>query len=148
MNWISTILLIMVALAQRSYGQSTTQTWLYPHRWEHRLLLIFTPYRTHPMCQAQLTQENTHTLGYKERDLQTFVLTPTGGTAPTQTLPQEAALAFYERYQVSEAAFAVLLIGKDGGEKLRHTQKLLDVDLLFATIDGMPMRRREMQSKP
>lgn len=40
-------------------------------------------------------------------------------------------------------AFAVVLIGKDGGEKLRRSAPLA-TDELFAVVDAMPMRRAEM----
>ncbi len=38
-----------------------------------------------------------------------------------------------------------ILIGKDGGEKARQTGTL-DLDKWFVLIDGMPMRRREIQN--
>ena len=43
----------------------------------------------------------------------------------------------------ADTAFEVILIGLDGGEKLRQT-KVLETDKLFAIIDGMPMRRSEI----
>jgi len=41
-------------------------------------------------------------------------------------------------------AFSVVLIGKDGGEKLRRDSFLTTRDL-FAIVDAMPMRRAEME---
>ena len=40
--------------------------------------------------------------------------------------------------------FEIVLIGKDGGVKLR-SKTPLDVETLYAVIDAMPMRRREMR---
>ena len=48
------------------------------------------------------------------------------------------------RYGVAPDAFAVLLIGKDGGVKLRSARPL-DAETLFETIDAMPMRQAEMR---
>jgi len=42
--------------------------------------------------------------------------------------------------------FTVILLGKDGGEKLR-SHKLLTMEQLNNLIDSMPMRRQEMQSR-
>lgn len=42
------------------------------------------------------------------------------------------------------AGFSVVLIGKDGGEKLRRTTPLPPADL-FALVDAMPMRQAEMR---
>lgn len=39
--------------------------------------------------------------------------------------------------------FAVLLVGKDGGEKHRWTTPVLMKEI-FGLVDAMPMRRREM----
>lgn len=51
-----------------------------------------------------------------------------------------------ERLQVSAGRFAVVLVGKDGGVKQRWTEPV-DAGEIFATIDAMPMRQREMRSK-
>jgi len=40
--------------------------------------------------------------------------------------------------------FSIVLIGKDGGEKLRRTKPLTPAEL-FALVDAMPMRRAEMR---
>ncbi|MDI1249127.1 MAG: DUF4174 domain-containing protein [Lacunisphaera sp.] len=44
------------------------------------------------------------------------------------------------------AAFSVVLIGKDGGEKLRQTTPLAPADL-FALVDAMPMRQAEIRER-
>jgi hypothetical protein len=45
------------------------------------------------------------------------------------------------------AAFSVVLIGKDGGEKLRQGTPLAPAEL-FALVDAMPMRQAEMRERP
>ncbi len=47
---------------------------------------------------------------------------------------------------VEPSGFAVVLIGKDGGVKRKET-KPIDPNVLFETIDTMPMRRQEMRTK-
>lgn len=42
-------------------------------------------------------------------------------------------------------AFAVILIGKDGGEKFR-SEKIVQPKQLFSIIDAMPMRKREVKN--
>ncbi|GGB82146.1 DUF4174 domain-containing protein [Dyadobacter sediminis] len=44
-------------------------------------------------------------------------------------------------------AFTFILIGRDGGEKLRSAE-IVKTDKLFGLIDAMPMRRREMKKEP
>ncbi|MEM9691741.1 MAG: DUF4174 domain-containing protein [Myxococcota bacterium] len=54
--------------------------------------------------------------------------------------------AFRAHYRVIEppADFTAVLVGKDGGEKAR-TEDELPLSALFALIDSMPMRKREMR---
>ena len=53
----------------------------------------------------------------------------------------------WDRYAIGDNAFSVLLIGKDGGEKLR-VNEVPDLQTIYAVIDGMPMRSREMGADP
>ena len=57
--------------------------------------------------------------------------------------------ATFTRYKALYTPFLFILIGKDGGEKLRSSQ-VVTTRQLFGLIDQMPMRRSEMkkQQKP
>jgi len=41
----------------------------------------------------------------------------------------------------------LVLIGKDGGVKARHSEGVFELARVFDLIDGMPMRRVEMQPR-
>ena len=43
-----------------------------------------------------------------------------------------------------ESGYSLLLVGKDGGEKRRELLPV-SVHKIYAQIDGMPMRQREMR---
>jgi len=60
--------------------------------------------------------------------------------------PAEQAAA-RRRFHIHPDDFTVILIGKDGGEKLRSHQPV-SLDTLRSTIDAMPMRQEEMRSQP
>ena len=49
-------------------------------------------------------------------------------------------------YNCSSASFCVVLLGKDGGEKLRSTRPLTSQELI-TVIDGMPGRQEEMRQQ-
>ena len=53
---------------------------------------------------------------------------------------------FVIQTQFGAKSFSVVLIGKDGGEKLRRTTPL-SPDELFAIVDAMPMRRAGMRER-
>ena len=54
---------------------------------------------------------------------------------------------FVIQTRLDAKTFSVVLIGKDGGEKLRRTTPLTTEEL-FALVDAMPMRRADMHEKP
>ena len=53
---------------------------------------------------------------------------------------------FVVQIQFGTKSFSVVLIGKDGGEKLRRATPLSPEEL-FAIVDARPMRRAEMRGQ-
>ncbi len=76
--------------------------------------------------------------GLKERDIKIH-----------EVLGLKANEAVFKKYKVSAQDFTFVLVGKDGGEKLRSNCPIT-LQKLYATIDAMPMRKAEMkqQGKP
>ena len=68
-------------------------------------------------------------------------------TLDKQPVSLAYASTLRQQFGLSSDQFAVLLLGKDGGEKFR-SYRLPDLDQIFALIDGMPMRQDEMQQNP
>ncbi len=103
------------------------------YRWKFRVLLVFAP-RADATALAEQRRfiENKKT-GFQDRDL--VVLELTNGAK---------AEALRQQFSVKPEVFAVILIGKDGGEKLRQTKPVAPGEL-FDLIDSMPMRQREMR---
>ena len=116
------------------------------HRWKDRLLLVLTNNINDTVYQEQLIAFQQEEQGMKERQLIVYHITPnkfcTGmnGDGPWQ------ASALYRSYKQTDGPFEIVLIGLDGGVKWRQTE-LLPCDKLFSIIDGMPMRRAEIQNK-
>ena len=90
------------------------------HRWQHRVLVVDTPFPDAAEYRRQWSVLEMAAAGLKERDL--IVVTQAGPT------------------------FRVRLVGKDGGVKLDQAEPV-EVPALFALIDAMPMRRAEMNSR-
>lgn len=68
-----------------------------------------------------------------------------GDAAGEPATPEEAAAARGD-FGVEDGRFAAVLVGRDGGVKFRSGEPVPATDL-FARIDTMPMRRREMREK-
>ena len=59
-------------------------------------------------------------------------------------LQRDDAHTMRDRFEVGQNEFQVILIGKDGTEKIR-SDEAISSDYLFEAIDAMPMRRLEMK---
>ncbi len=101
----------------------------------HRKILLFAPDADHPLLKAQNIALENDPDGLKERDLKIEVI-----------LYDEKNAQTFRKFKVSDKNFAFILIGKDGGEKLR-SDEIVSLQKLYATIDPRPMRRSEMRSK-
>ena len=110
-----------------------------------RPLLIFAPNAEDSQLKLQLSLLQEHASDIKERDLVPVALTYSGESATETHFAKAEADAARRRLHVSPGKFAVILLGKDGGEKLRSSQPL-DMQKLITTIDAMPMRQDEMRS--
>ncbi len=110
----------------------------------YRPLLLFARSPDDPSLLAQMTRLKDSAAGLHERDI-LVIAVPYNTPSPTQTslTPADATEA-RRRFHVAPTDFTAILIGKDGGEKLRST-KPLSFNKLRDTVDAMPMRRDEMQ---
>lgn len=100
---------------------------------DKRQLLLFTQNKDTGLAEKQLAIWTEAQAEMQERDVIITVITGNE--------------LLYKKYKVdSQTDFTVILLGKDGIEKLR-TQNLLTANKLFALIDAMPMRRQEMRKK-
>ncbi|MGI4750815.1 MAG: DUF4174 domain-containing protein [Janthinobacterium lividum] len=75
----------------------------------------------------------TDVTGLNERDIQVH-----------EIVGSKSHQALFKKYKASTQNFTFILIGKDGGEKLRSTQPI-SKEKLYRTIDDMPMRKSEMK---
>lgn len=115
------------------------------HQWTHRLLLVFAPSDGHPDLTEQRQRATGFVEGFRDRDL-LFVSVLEEGASRVGDRAMDAASAatVRERFGIEPGAFAVVLVGKDGTEK-RRSDRPVPIEDLFAQIDQMPMRQREMR---
>lgn len=116
------------------------------YRWNRRLVVVFAPLKTHPNLVVQRQRLKAAAAGLEEREI--TVIEAVQNTAYLDGRPtfELDARTLRAEHGVSVVEFAVLLIGKDGGEKLRRDAPVT-ADTLFDTIDAMPMRQQEMRQK-
>lgn len=106
-------------------------------RWKNRLLII-------SGATAELVKQlDAEKAGISERDLQVFILSGKG-TSQHPTKPELAA-EFTQRLKPNPESPKIYLIGKDGRTTLEWELEDFSFKKLYASIDAMPMRQREMR---
>jgi len=142
-------LMLIVLVASTALGSATAvAAELSDYRWERRPLLLFAPTDSDPRVVETLGRIEASRCDFVSRDMVVgLVLTEGNSTLDGQVINADESQRLVNQYAIGENAFSVLLIGKDGGEKLRVTE-VPDLQAIYAVIDGMPMRSREMGADP
>jgi hypothetical protein len=117
-----------------------------------RRLLLFTPSVGDVPFKTQMEWLRSSRPDLRERDLEVVLVVGGGGGDERPVnfkddlfvlLDRPAEREQRRRFHVAPGQFTVLLIGKDGGEKLRRGTPI-SIGTLDALIDAMPMRQQEM----
>lgn len=117
------------------------------YRWKNRLLIVCADKpETLRMAEYRAAWAGREA-GVAERDMVVFHLYASGpGQVAGEALCPEAAAGLRRELKVPPEGFQMLLIGKDGGVKLRSGKPVPPAEV-FSLIDGMPMRREEMRRR-
>jgi hypothetical protein len=92
----------------------------------------------------QIEQERAE---IKDRDIVILHLISQGRSfLGEQPISEKSARDIRQRFQPNSEVMTVVLVGKDGTEKVRKTG-LVDITSFFPIIDAMPMRQREMRQQ-
>lgn len=117
------------------------------YQWKNRLLLLFSPSPENPAYQALVRELQEQASGVRERDLLVVhVLEPGKSFMNSQEISPAEGRALRQRFGIGPGAFKVVLVGKDGGVKLKRADRVALGDI-FGLIDAMPMRQQEMQKQ-
>jgi hypothetical protein len=116
--------------------------------WTNRPLLLFAPTDSDPRFVETMNRIAASRCDVVDRDIVIGVVVTEGTSSlDGQAIGADQSQRLRDRYAIDEEAFTVVLIGKDGTEKLR-VEQIPDLGTIFAVIDGMPMRNREAVGGP
>jgi len=117
------------------------------YRWENRLLLVFAPSDSNAGYVSLNRALDERDVELKDRDLVVFRVFESGPSRRgEEPLSSADAEALRRRFEVRNGGLTVILIGKDGAVKMTRESGVA-LQEIFALIDSMPMRRREMREK-
>lgn len=110
-------------------------------------MLIFAGSKQSVLYQQQLAEFASADKEFRDRDLIILHLFSDGNSfSENQEISARDAKRLRNEFNIEKSQFTIILMGKDGTEKLRE-EELLSTDRLFNVIDAMPMRQREMKQK-
>lgn len=129
-----------------SLASATTALAISELRWTYRPVLIFAPALDDARIRQQTVALARDRGALAARSM--VVITIVAGTVSAEGGPRSklSAASLRSRFGVGPSEFRIILVGKDGGEKLSSGAPVT-ADRLFATIDAMPMRRQEMRDR-
>jgi hypothetical protein len=105
-------------------------------RWNNRVLLLFAPNLNDDRLTQQKQALDNQASGVQERDMKVFAVAS----------HSQADEQLRNKFHVKPDSFAVVLVGKDGSQKLKRSEPV-DPQTIFGLIDSMPMRKNEMRQR-
>ena len=116
-------------------------------QWKNRLLLIFAPDDNDSLFKKLQSEIIAQEAEVEDRDMIVFELLELGSSRMNRALLDQSKVDSIRRhFSVPQRSFRVILIGKDGGIKLKRDDQI-DLETIFELIDSMPMRKDEIRQK-
>lgn len=117
------------------------------HQWNDRLVIILVQDQSNQILKNQISELKKSVDGLEDRQIIVYQSQPGKYQKGLGNGNKwEASGEIYKRLKETDSEFEIVLIGLDGGIKLRK-RELLKCEELFGVIDQMPMRRSEMNGK-
>ncbi len=134
------IFYLVLIYSMQSYGQEIEK-----NQWKNRVLIILTNDTKNAEYNKQLREFDRELLNFNERKLIVYRVTPASYSIGLKPSVKSISSKLYKNYKKTKSGFEVILIGLDGGTKLRK-DSLLTKQELYRLIDSMPMRKNEIKN--
>ena len=116
-------------------------------QWKNRLLFLFAPDRSNPLFDKMQSEIAKQPYEVEDRDMVIFEILEQGPSRmDTAPLDRQTANSIRAHFDVPKGLFTLILVGKDGGVKLKRNDQV-NLSDVFGRIDSMPMRQNEMRKK-
>ena len=112
-------------------------------RWENRIIIVNSDLaQTKKSKQLELLMQDT--IGLKDRNLLVFSVENEMAHELVNEKLYKIGKQQLTKLNFTKGSFEIILIGKDGGIKLRNTSIVQNSEI-YGLIDHMPMRQAEMR---
>jgi hypothetical protein len=147
------LVVILFACVMTSFSQQSSKQPLASLTDRNRVLLVFAPASSDPNFANQQKFFKDQASQASERDLILIPVLAKWTSNDTDLRKENASFtseteqtSLRTRYKIQPTEFTVILVGKDGGEKLR-SRTPVTMEKLSELIDTMPMRQQEMNHR-
>lgn len=141
------VILLMTSAAALGPAQAMAAE-LSDYLWQRRPLLLFAPSESDPRLLETMRRIEASRCDFVDRDMVLGrIVTEGTSTIDGHVVDTNQAQRLMSEFGIGAESFSVVLLGKDGGEKLRAAG-VPDLQTIYAVIDGMPMRARETNGDP
>jgi hypothetical protein len=139
------LLFLIIQTNVMAQSNDAIQTSPSDFQWENRILVLIGNQESDSLVKQQVSALMGTEEGFRDRDLKTFFVFRNDKSRLDDTpLHPSSVKEILKQYGSDQPEFRILLIGKDGGVKLRQDNPVT-VEDIFGLIDSMPMRQREMR---
>lgn len=146
MKFLLLIIFVAMNLSPHENSSDPIEVELSDYQWENRILLIFSESENDESYQKQFKAISQRYPGIKDRDLIVIsVFDGNGSNLDGNEINDSSEDKLKKNYKDQNYPYTFILIGKDGGVKLKSNE-FVSMDQLFQRIDRMPMRQREMRN--
>ncbi|MFT5737882.1 MAG: hypothetical protein ACJAU2_000465 [Maribacter sp.] len=115
------------------------------YQWKNRLVFLVDDTIKTPVMRSQFKLFLKQADALEDREILIIQLTPKEVVVYNRAENKLSPAAAYHHLSISKGFKGVLLVGKDGGVKLKRTFEV-QPDVIFSLIDGMPLRKSELKS--
>jgi len=142
-TFTATIMSILISSNVAASGRNGVE--LGNYLWKKRPLLLFAPSPNSPMYRSVSDSLPAHLDQIQERHMVIIEVFQNGLVRiDGKSDSWRTAESFRQQFSAKEGELTAILVGKDGGLKLRQSGSL-DLGKIFSLIDTMPMRQKEMR---
>ena len=144
----SALALIVVGSCAWLAPTQATAAELSDYLWQGRPLLVLAPTASDARLVETVRRIEASRCDFADRDMVLGrILSEGPSTLDGDVVDTNQTRRIRSEFGIAPDAFSVVLIGKDGGEKLR-VNDVPELQAIYAVIDGMPMRGREISADP
>lgn len=142
-TFIATIVSILISSSGTASAKNGVE--LGDYLWKKRPLLLFAPSPNSPVYRPVPDSLSAHLEQIHDRHMVIIEVFQNGLVRiDGKSDSRHTAESFRQQFSAKKGELTAILVGKDGGLKLRQKGSL-DLGEIFSLIDTMPMRQQEMR---